>query len=72
MSMTFHENPFCEDNESDSSDVDAYQDKNPSDAYIFVQFDDGDLVTPMNGLDVEPTQIDASSIMGDTNRNLHE
>ncbi|XP_042946082.1 uncharacterized protein LOC122279468 [Carya illinoinensis] len=60
--------PDSDDDASEASDVDAYQEDNSSAAYVSVQFDDGGIVTPMHRLDVEATQIDAS-IMGDANRN---
>ncbi|XP_040993377.1 uncharacterized protein LOC121240012 isoform X2 [Juglans microcarpa x Juglans regia] len=41
-------NPLIEDYESDSRDVDVYQEENDGDAYIPVQVDDDGLVSPLH------------------------
>ncbi|XP_041001830.1 uncharacterized protein LOC121247540 [Juglans microcarpa x Juglans regia] len=41
-------NPLIEDDESDSSDIDVYQEDNDGDAYIPVQVDDDGLVSPLH------------------------
>lgn len=64
--------PLVEDGAYSSSDIDVYREDESSNVYVWVQFDDNELVTPLHRLDVESTQIVASSLMGQANHNLYE
>ncbi|XP_041018810.1 uncharacterized protein LOC121260835 [Juglans microcarpa x Juglans regia] len=65
-------NPLIKDDESDSSDVDVYQEDNDGDAYIPVQVDDDGLVSPLHMIDVDPTHLDASSLIAHAHRSSQE
>ncbi|XP_042962406.1 uncharacterized protein LOC122296669 [Carya illinoinensis] len=54
---------LIEDDESDSSDVDAYQEDNSGDAYVSVHADDIPLQTDMHRPNVEPEQVDVDTLV---------
>ncbi|XP_018846609.2 uncharacterized protein LOC109010287 [Juglans regia] len=65
--------PLIEDDASDSSDVDAYQEDNSGDAYVNVHADDIPLQTNMHRPNVEPEQIEVdTSVMQRSNCNQFE